>query len=260
MLVTISSCRRPRCGNLSSDTPGTRWSRSGEPFLRTSSSLLERVVPRHLQIIYEINRRFLQHVASVWPGDHARLQRMSLVEEGPSKQVRMAHLSIVGSRSRASQPACPDDPGARLLRVAPPSCGARAPSSQTSHAARREDRCGRARCRVSPHRRPHESVVRTKGVGGGPGRGGVVGSGAPRHKLPDSDAGRPRSPMPQLCRANASRLLHTGLDSAVPSVLFSFTGGVSFGGRSQRPRFGFVVTRRLHCLLFVYTPTDVTSS
>ncbi|HXJ79141.1 MAG TPA: glycogen/starch/alpha-glucan phosphorylase [Candidatus Methylomirabilis sp.] len=62
-------------------------------------ALLERVVPRHLQIIYEINQRFLQTVASVWPGDHVRLQRMSLVEEEPSKQVRMAHLSIVGSHS-----------------------------------------------------------------------------------------------------------------------------------------------------------------
>ena len=62
-------------------------------------SLLERVVPRHLEIIYEINRRFLQHVASLWPGDDARLQRVSLVEEWPSKQVRMAHLSIVGSHS-----------------------------------------------------------------------------------------------------------------------------------------------------------------
>ena len=62
-------------------------------------SLLERVVPRHLQIIYEINRRFLHTVASRWPGDVARLQRMSLVEEGPSKQVRMAHLSMVGSHS-----------------------------------------------------------------------------------------------------------------------------------------------------------------
>ena len=62
-------------------------------------ALLERVVPRHLQIIYEINRRFLAHVASVWPGDHERLQRMSLIEEGESKQVRMAHLSIVGSHS-----------------------------------------------------------------------------------------------------------------------------------------------------------------
>ena len=62
-------------------------------------ALLERVVPRHLQIIYEINRRFLAHVASIWPGDDGRLQRMSLVEEGDSRQVRMAHLSIVGSHS-----------------------------------------------------------------------------------------------------------------------------------------------------------------
>ena len=61
--------------------------------------LLERVLPRHLQIIYEVNRRFLAHVASVWPGDQGRLQRMSLIEEGDPKQVRMAHLSIVGSHS-----------------------------------------------------------------------------------------------------------------------------------------------------------------
>ena len=61
--------------------------------------LLERVVPRHLQIIYEINRRFLADVASIWPGDAGRRQRMSLIEEGESKQVRMAHLSIVGSHS-----------------------------------------------------------------------------------------------------------------------------------------------------------------
>jgi starch phosphorylase len=62
-------------------------------------ALLERVLPRHLQIIYEINRRFLAHVASVWPGDQGRLQRMSLIEEGDPKQVRMANLSIVGSHS-----------------------------------------------------------------------------------------------------------------------------------------------------------------
>jgi starch phosphorylase len=62
--------------------------------------LLERVLPRHLQIIVEINRRFLAHVASAWPGDTARLQRMSLIdEEGAPRQVRMAHLSIVGSHS-----------------------------------------------------------------------------------------------------------------------------------------------------------------
>ncbi len=61
--------------------------------------LLERVVPRHLQIIFEINRRFLAHVAGVWPGDEARLRRMSIIEEGDARQVRMAHLSIVGSHS-----------------------------------------------------------------------------------------------------------------------------------------------------------------
>lgn len=62
-------------------------------------ALLEHVVPRHLQIIHEINRRFLEHVASVSPGDPERLRRMSLIEEGASKQVRMAHLAIVGSHS-----------------------------------------------------------------------------------------------------------------------------------------------------------------
>ena len=62
-------------------------------------SLLARVVPRHLQIIQEINRRFLQHVASVWPNDPALWERLSLIEPPPSEQVRMAHLSIVGSHS-----------------------------------------------------------------------------------------------------------------------------------------------------------------
>jgi starch phosphorylase len=62
-------------------------------------SLLEYVLPRHMQIIYDINHRFLQQVSSVWPGDLARLQRMSLIEEGEQKQVRMAHLAIVGSHS-----------------------------------------------------------------------------------------------------------------------------------------------------------------
>jgi glycogen phosphorylase len=62
-------------------------------------SLLEYVLPRHMQIIYDINHQVLQHVAMVWPGDLARLQRMSLIEEGEPKQVRMAHLAIVGSHS-----------------------------------------------------------------------------------------------------------------------------------------------------------------
>jgi len=61
--------------------------------------LFERVLPRHLQIIYEINTRFLRQVAEIRPDDPARLQRMSLIEEGETKQVRMAHLAIVGSHS-----------------------------------------------------------------------------------------------------------------------------------------------------------------
>jgi starch phosphorylase len=62
-------------------------------------SLFEYVLPRHMQIIYDINHQFLQHVSSVWPGDLVRLQRISLIEEGEQKQVRMAHLAMVGSHS-----------------------------------------------------------------------------------------------------------------------------------------------------------------
>jgi glycogen phosphorylase len=61
--------------------------------------LLAHVLPRHLQIIYEINQRFLGVVSQRWPGDPDRLRRMSLIAEGPTKQVRMAHLAIVGSHS-----------------------------------------------------------------------------------------------------------------------------------------------------------------
>src|SRR5919108_1932431 len=52
-----------------------------------------------MQIIYDINYQFLEHVSSIWRGDLARLQRMSLIEEGDQKLVRMAHLAIVGSHS-----------------------------------------------------------------------------------------------------------------------------------------------------------------
>ncbi|MDW8105645.1 MAG: glycogen/starch/alpha-glucan family phosphorylase, partial [Armatimonadota bacterium] len=62
-------------------------------------SLLEKLLPRHLQIIYEINRRFLEHVAWLYPGDTEKLRRVSIIEEGEQKQVRMAHLAIIGSYS-----------------------------------------------------------------------------------------------------------------------------------------------------------------
>src|SRR6266545_3156777 len=61
--------------------------------------LFEVVLPRHLEIIYEINRRFLDDVRTRCPGDEARIVRMSVLEETPLKQVRMAHLAMVGSHS-----------------------------------------------------------------------------------------------------------------------------------------------------------------
>jgi starch phosphorylase len=57
------------------------------------------LLPRHLEIIYEINRRFLAEVRAKYPGDEARIARLSLIEEGAHRQVRMAHLAIVGSHS-----------------------------------------------------------------------------------------------------------------------------------------------------------------
>jgi glycogen phosphorylase len=61
--------------------------------------LFEMLLPRHLEIIYEINRRFLDEVRTHSPGDEGRVVRLSLIEETPIKQVRMAHLAIVGSHS-----------------------------------------------------------------------------------------------------------------------------------------------------------------
>ena len=61
--------------------------------------MFQALLPRHLQIIYEINARFLSEVASRWPGDMARQGRMSLIEEGHEPQIRMAFLAIVGSFS-----------------------------------------------------------------------------------------------------------------------------------------------------------------
>ncbi len=59
--------------------------------------LLERVLPRHLQIIYEVNSRFLSEVEDRFPGDRDRLRRMSLIEEDGERFVRMANLAVVGS-------------------------------------------------------------------------------------------------------------------------------------------------------------------
>lgn len=70
-----------------------------EALERWSATLFGRVLPRHLEIVYEINRRFLGEVAVRHPGDDARLERMSIIQETPHKEIRMAHLAIVGSHS-----------------------------------------------------------------------------------------------------------------------------------------------------------------
>jgi len=70
-----------------------------EALERWSVSLFDRLLPRHLQIIYEINARFLKEVGKQFPGDTDRLRRMSLVEEGSDKRINMAHLAIVGSHA-----------------------------------------------------------------------------------------------------------------------------------------------------------------
>lgn len=62
-------------------------------------TLMGRLLPRHMEIIHEINRRFLEDVERRYPGDIDKLSRMSIIKEGTEKVVRMAHLAIVGSHS-----------------------------------------------------------------------------------------------------------------------------------------------------------------
>ncbi|HKU39682.1 MAG TPA: glycogen/starch/alpha-glucan phosphorylase [Polyangiales bacterium] len=61
--------------------------------------MFERLLPRHMMIIYEINHRFMRDVSIRYTNDAARMARMSIIEEGAAKQVRMAHLATVGSHS-----------------------------------------------------------------------------------------------------------------------------------------------------------------
>ena len=69
-----------------------------EALEKWSVPLFEKVLPRHLEIIYEINARFLQdEVEAKWPGNDAKKSELSIIEEGHPKMVRMAYLSVVGS-------------------------------------------------------------------------------------------------------------------------------------------------------------------
>ena len=70
-----------------------------EALERWTVEMMGKVLPRHLEIIYEINQRFLDLVAAQYPGDSEKLRQMSIIEEGEPKKIRMAHLAIVGSHS-----------------------------------------------------------------------------------------------------------------------------------------------------------------
>ncbi|MDP2433924.1 MAG: glycogen/starch/alpha-glucan phosphorylase [Pseudomonadota bacterium] len=112
---THPSCSVPELMRLLMDVHGLEWDAAWAITSRTmaytnhtllpealekwSVRLFGQLLPRLLEIIHEINARFLKTVARRWPGDNARQSRMSLIEEGPDPQVRMAYLAIVGSYS-----------------------------------------------------------------------------------------------------------------------------------------------------------------
>ena len=70
-----------------------------EALEKWSVGLFQKVIPRHLQIIFEINKHFMDEVEAKWPGDVQKKQTLSLIEEGPVQMIRMAHLSVVGGHS-----------------------------------------------------------------------------------------------------------------------------------------------------------------
>lgn len=90
---------------------GVAWDITRRTFAYTNHTLLpealecwdlklfEKVLPRHLSIIYEINARFLEDVATRFPGDTSRLQSLSVIDESGTRRVRMANIAVIGSHS-----------------------------------------------------------------------------------------------------------------------------------------------------------------
>ena len=70
-----------------------------EALEKWSVGLFRKVLPRHLQIIFEANKRFLVEVEKMWPGDLDKVRKLSLIEEGDQQMVRMANLAVIGSHS-----------------------------------------------------------------------------------------------------------------------------------------------------------------
>ncbi|HSW38857.1 MAG TPA: glycogen/starch/alpha-glucan phosphorylase, partial [Acidobacteriota bacterium] len=112
---THPSIAIPELMRLLMDEEGMEWDQAwgicGKTFAYTnhtvlpealetwSTELLARLLPRHLEIIYEINRRFLDMVREEHPEDRDLATRLSLIQENPVRQVRMAHLAVVGSHT-----------------------------------------------------------------------------------------------------------------------------------------------------------------
>ncbi len=93
-----------------------------EALERWSVGLIQYLLPRHMELIYRINTLFLEQVREQFPGDEARVIRMSIIEEGPERMVRMAHLATVASREGqrrggAALAAAARDGAARLRRA-----------------------------------------------------------------------------------------------------------------------------------------------
>ncbi len=99
ILVDVESLPWEKAWDITQKTMGyTNHTLLPEALEKWSVPLFEKVLPRHLQIIYEINRRFLTEVVEAkWPGNDVRKREMSLIEETAPKQIRMAYLCVVGS-------------------------------------------------------------------------------------------------------------------------------------------------------------------
>jgi len=104
-----------------------------EALEKWSLPLFGSLLPRHLEIIYEINRRFLDQVRVKYPGDNDRFSRMSLIDEKGERHVRMAHLASVGSHAINGWQHCTRSCSSRL------SCTTFMNSSQRSFS--RDQRC-----------------------------------------------------------------------------------------------------------------------
>ncbi|HEY2574005.1 MAG TPA: glycogen/starch/alpha-glucan phosphorylase [Verrucomicrobiaceae bacterium] len=106
----------PELMRLLVDNEGLEWSQAWSICQRTFSytnhtllpealetwsvPLFERILPRHLQIIYRINQEFLENeVARKWPGDLGKIRALSLIDEGNGRRIRMAHLSVIGGHA-----------------------------------------------------------------------------------------------------------------------------------------------------------------